>query len=205
MPYSLPPRNDGDKIGLFHQGGLSPQLVVRSFDSEIDSPGNYIVYKGGVKAKYGDSELTADVLIVRKGDSSDPAIPLNEGGYTINLRAKEAYAFGKVTVTDPDGNLKASRLWFTWDGQSEFRKGEVLGRAEDVELSIATTQIVAKTLSMTSAGFDLTNIGFWTSNWRTPLFRFDADSVFIYPGKKGVAKNVRTSLLGVQLSKITLR
>jgi hypothetical protein len=208
MPFSPPPVFYQDKTSLLHQGSEITQLKVISSDSEADVKDGTVIYRGGVKAIYGVSVLTADVLIVRKGDPGDrnrpgdPAVEITEGGQTVSLKPFEATALGKVTVVDPDGTLKASNLWFTWNPLVRDSKTEVIGRAEAVEAVLSTSHINASSVTVTATGLNFQHVSFWSGNWRTPLFRFDAESVQILPGDKGVARQMKLSLLGVQLPPI---
>lgn len=199
MPFSLPPVIHLDETGLFHQGSEVAKLQVKSFETEIDRGNGTIIYRGGVKATYGVSVLSADVLIVRQGNEGDAPVEINEGGKAITLLPFEAMAIGKVDVVDPDGTLQASNLWFTWDKIRRAQPETVTGRAEMVDVRVGSSHIRASKVAVSDTGLDFSKLSFWTSNWRTPLFKFDASSLFIYPGKKGVAKNVQLSLLGVPL------
>ena len=191
MPAFLEVKN----TGLFFQGAEASQLIVRSFETEVDAENGIAIYRGGVRATFGQTELKADVLIVRKGKPGDP--PVSVEGQLIKIRPFEAYAVGKVDVIDPDGTLQASNLWFTWDPVRRESPTEVVGRAENVSLKLGSVHVEAKGIILTKPGMELTSAGFWTGNWKTPLFRFDAESLFIFPGKKGVARRVKTSLLGL--------
>ena len=208
MPFLFPPVFHQDKTSLFHQGSEVSELKILSFDSEADWLNGTVIYRGGVKAIYGVTVLTADVLIVRKGDpgngvrSADPAIEITEGNQTVALKPLEAVALGRVTVVDPDGTLNASDLWFTWNPIVRSKNTEVIGRAESVDATLSTSHIKAKSVSVTGSGLNFLNVSFWSGNWRTPLFKFEADSLLILPGEKGVARQMRLSLLGVQLPKI---
>ncbi|MEI8283284.1 MAG: hypothetical protein WCG75_12825, partial [Armatimonadota bacterium] len=171
-----------------------------SYETEIDGPNGIIIFRGGVRATFDRSILTTDELIIRRGNSADSAVDdVQSGSKKIKLRPKEAYANGKVTVTDPDGNFTASNLWFTWDPD---RAKEVTGIGETVEINMGNSHVKADKMYRSEQGYDLTNVSFWTGNWRTPLFKFNAESVFFVPGKQGVAKHLRLSLFGVQLPEI---
>ena len=186
-----------EQASLFHQRGSGTQLVVLSFETEANLPNGYVIYRGGVKAKYGSTNLTTELLIVRKGNSDDAAVNLLEGGKSYNLRPNEAYAVGKVEVVDPDGTLQASNFWFTWDGKRRENTTEIVGQAQDVTLQLASSHILAKEIKITKNDIMLAKVSFWTSNWHTPLYRFDADILTVTLGKKGVANNVRTYLFNV--------
>ena len=199
MPFSIPPIVDQGQTSLYRQGVRKEQLEVLSYETEADLEKGYVIYRGGVKAKYGRTVLTADVLVVRQGKHDDSQVVLTEGGQSFALRPLEAYAIGKVVVVDPDGNLQASDLWFTWDPERKSHIDEVTGIANTVDIRIDTTHITADKLQIATRKWDLTKVALWTGNWRTPLFRFDADTLSLYPEKKGVANRMKLSLLGVQL------
>ena len=199
MPFSLPPIVDHGQTSLYRQGVRQEQLVVLSYETEADLEKGYVIYRGGVKATFGQTELTADVLVIRQGQHSDPQEVVTIGDQSFALRPLEAFAIGKVAIVDPDGNLQASDLWFTWDSERKSHPNEVTGIANTVDIRIETTHIKADKLQIATSKWDLTKVAMWTGNWRTPLFRFDADDVTIYPGKKGIANGMTLSMLGVKL------
>ena len=198
MPFSIPP-NFNDETTIFHQGSNVSELVVQSFETELDRPGEYVIYRGGVKATLGVSVLSADVLIVRKGKPDDVATTIDVDGKLVSLRPMEAMALGKVSVIDPEGTMQASNLWFTWNKDRRKNLDEVTGTAELVEVRIGNSHIKASKAVINGLGFEFSKVSFWTGNWRTPLFKFDADSLFVFPGKNGVARKMKLSLLGIQL------
>lgn len=199
MPFSLIPPSDLDRTSLFHQGGKEEKLEILYSDAEADLVDDYVIYRGGVRAKYGVTTLTTDTLVVRRGKPGDGAVELKVGGNTFNLRPMEAYAVGKVQVVDPDGTIRASNLWFTWDKARRDNSQEEVGRAEDVDVHISTVWIKADKMTQSKAGLNFSKVGVATSNWKTPLYKFDAESIFVVPGKQATARNVRLSILGVQL------
>jgi lipopolysaccharide assembly outer membrane protein LptD (OstA) len=202
MLFSLPPHMQLERASLFHQSSSDTQLVVLSAETEANLHDGYVIYRGGVRAKYGVTNLIAELLIVRKGNSGDPAVALQEGGKSFMLRPNEAYAVGKVNLVDPDGTLQASNFWFTWDSKRRENPTEVVGQADDVNLQLSSSHILAKSISMSKAGFEMTKVSFWTGSWRTPLYRFDAETATVIPGKQGIARNVRIYILNVPLPAI---
>jgi hypothetical protein len=199
MPFSIPPVSLPDDTSLFHQGSKQAHLEVFSRETEADQLNGYVIYRGGVRAKYGVSTLSADILIVRNGQPNDPPVDIDIGGKSVSLRPMEAMALGKVDVVDPDGSLQATNLWFTWDNERRSHENETTGLADAVEIRVASTHIKAGRVKVSGVGFDFADVTFWTGNWRTPLFKFQSSSLFVYPGKKGIAKGVKLSFLGVQL------
>jgi hypothetical protein len=127
---------------------------------------------------------------------------LTEGGKSVAIRPEEAMAIGKVDVVDPDGSFQASSFWFTWDEARRNNKTEMTGLAEGIQLRIGTANILAERVLMTGEGFDFTHVKFWTGTWKTPLFKFEAASLFLYPGKRGIARKMQLSFLGVPLPQI---
>lgn len=198
MPFSLPPINHGDATTLLHQGAKTEDLVILSYETEADLLDGYVIYRGGVKAMYGPTTLTTDTLVVRNGASGDPAVQVDVDGKKMSLKPMEAYALGTVSVVDPDGTIKASNLWFTWDAVRRSNPEEVVGRAEGVDVHISTVWIKADKMTSAAKGLEFFNVAVSTSNWKTPLYSAKAKSVFVIPGKQALAKDVRFSILGVQ-------
>ena len=197
MPFSIPPCIVQSKPSVLQQKLAEHGLEVLSYQTEVDTVYGYVIFKGGVRAKYGKSILTADELIVRDGVVTDPAVRVEEAGQVIMLRPKEAYAIGKVKVTDPDGSIQASNLWFTWDKARTENPNEISRIANLVEIQIGSGHIKADSMKLSSESWDFSKVSFWTSNWKTPLFRFDANSLHIVPDKVGVARGMKLTLLGI--------
>ena len=202
MPFSLQPCLEQSKPSLLQQRLAERGLEVFSYQTEVDTVHGYAIFRGGVRAKFGASVLTADELIVRDGIDTDPPENIETSGRSISLRPKEAFAIGKVNIVDPDGSIQASNLWFTWDKNRIANPNEVTRVADIVEIRIGTSHIKADSMRLSSASWDFTKVAFWTGNWKTPLFRFDASSLHIVPERSGTAKDMKLSLLGLQLPSI---
>ena len=203
MPFSLQPCLEQSKSSLLQQRLAKEGLEVFSRQTEFDSVHGYAIFRGGVRAKFGATILTTDELIVRDGTESDPPETVEVAGRNLSLRAKEAFAIGKVNVVDPDGSIQASNLWFTWDKNRISNPNEVTRVADLVEIRLGTAHIKADSMKMSLESWDFTKVAFWTGNWRTPLFRFDASSLHIVPERIGMAKDMKLSLLGLQLPNIS--
>ena len=176
MPFSLQPCLEQSKSSLLQQRLAKEGLEVFSRQTEFDSVHGYAIFRGGVRAKFGATILTTDELIVRDGTESDPPETIEVAGRNISLRAKEAFAIGKVNVVDPDGSIQASNLWFTWDKKRISNPNEITRIADMVEIRLGTAHIKADSMKLSLESWDFTKVAFWTGNWKTPLFRFDASS-----------------------------
>jgi hypothetical protein len=184
---------------------IPPDLIVDSYDSKADFENGTIIFSGGVVARYGDSTLKTDTLILRNGtdaEEKNPAISIGEGTDRRDIGVHEAYAIGKVELIDPQGTIEASDLWLSWNKITRKDPKAVLSRGKNIRLKLGSLALAAESAEQRPTGWMLTNLSGQSGRDLKTGYRFSARSMNIVPGKFGVAKQVKFTMLGLPVPTI---
>lgn len=174
------------------------QLVEIEYrEVEYDAETGITTYRGGVEVRFNGMKLKTDTLVLRDTEIGPETVDFKDGDRTLFLKKKEAYALGKVELSDPEINISVSEIWFTFDENPKL--GEPIARAKNFYTKVDTAWIRAESAELIGTTWKLKNIGFSTSDRKTPYYQVNAKELIFEPGKRGTAKKVRFEVLGQSL------
>lgn len=137
------------------------------------SPDVY-VYEGDVVAKYGPTTVYADYL-------------------EVNQKTQRAVAKGNVRVVDPEAELTAENLDFTWDPLKRS------GTAQNVRARIGNVNITARQANITPTRYEFLDVTGTSCNQNPPLFELRTRRLVIIPGREGKAEKPNIYVYGKKL------
>jgi hypothetical protein len=176
------------------------QVEIEYKDLELDAETGIATYRGGVVVRFKSMILKTETLVLRDTDSGPETVDFRDGSRTLSLKRKEAYAIGKVEISDPDINLSVSEVWFSFDEKN--KPTDSVARAKNFYSKVDTAWIRAESAELIGSVWFLKNLSFSTSDRKNPYYQVNARELVFEPGKKGTARRVRFEILGSSLPTI---
>lgn len=174
MLWSLPPPPTPlaqNPVVLRQPGGLSirAERVTRDFEK------GETVWSGNVRVSYGETVVTADRLLVHDGGDD-----------------QFAEASGNVRLIDPEGEILATYLQFSWAKQT--------GAGRQVVVRVGSLEVTADSIHIQPGLWTLFNVAGTPCPGRLPLYFIRTRELTIRPGVGGSAKHPEISILGRKIA-----
>lgn len=138
-------------------------------------PEGETLWIGNVRVSYGETTVEADRLLVH--DAADDQF---------------AEAFGHVRLSDPEGDIHASDLQFSWAKQT--------GVAHNVVVRVGSLQVTADSIHIQPGLWTLFNVAGTPCPGRMPFYFIRTRELTIRPGVGGSAKRPEISILGHKIA-----
>jgi hypothetical protein len=171
-------------VPLFWNGfpvfqALDEKVVVVAKSQKRDVSNGIYEFADGVTVQYGPTRIVADRLI-----------------YTDNATGRFAEATGKVSLLDPEGEMRAERVRIDW-----LTEG-TLATAENLFAELAGTTIRAEKMELKPGLWTLFNVSGTTCRQNPPLIEFFSRRVVFVPGKSGKVEKPSARLFGINLPQL---
>ncbi|MGV3616856.1 MAG: hypothetical protein ACO1SV_16135 [Fimbriimonas sp.] len=153
---------------------VDDELVVTSELNRYDPITDVFTFERGVVARYGPTTVRAERLVVDRK----------------NMRAT---ASGNVRVEDPEADLSADNLDFTWDPLKRS------GTAQNVRARIANVNVSARQANITPLQYELLDVAGTACSQRTPLYEIRTRRLVVTPGRSGRAERPSIFIRGTKL------
>jgi lipopolysaccharide export system protein LptA len=150
---------------------VDDDLVVTSETNRYDPVTDVFTFERGVVARYGPTTVRAERLVVDR-------------------RLRKAQATGNVRVEDPEAELSADNLDFSWDPLKRT------GHAENVRARLANVNISAREANISPERWELLDVAGSSCGQRTPLYQIRTRRLVVTPGRSGRAERPNVYLLG---------
>lgn len=194
---------------------VADEVVVEANEAEYRVLEDVIIFRDGVHAIFGPTELFADTLVVRSARlaivpptlptvpgalvyaegriEDEPTLDIDLGGQTVALATQEAYALGNVRIVDPEGDVQAENFRFRW------KLGARRGTAERVSAEIGSVRLKAARAILTPEKYTLYDVEGTACRGNPPFLSARAPELTVIPGKRGTARRPQLSILGRRL------
>lgn len=192
--------NDQKEVGLSKSRTKNDQVEILYESLEIDIDTGVATYRGGVEVRFRGMVLKTDTLVLRDTDTGPESVEFKDGERVLSLKRNEAYAIGKVQITDPDIDVSVSEVWFSFDEKN--KPTDSVARAKNFYTKVDTAWIRAESAELIGTVWYMKNLSFSTSDRKTPYYQVNARELVFEPGKRGTARKVRFEVLGTSLPTI---
>lgn len=146
-------------------------LDVEAKSTRYDAVNEVYTFESGVVARYGPTVIRSERLV-------------------IDMKGKKAQATGNVEVQDPEAEIAADYLEFTWDPQNRS------GVAQNVRARIANVTISARQANITPGRYELLDVAGSSCTQNPPLYQIRTRRLVVTPGREGKAEKPTIYVFG---------
>lgn len=152
-------------------------LDVEAKTTRYDAVNEVYTFEDGVVARYGPTVIRSQRLV-------------------IDMKGQRAQAQGTVQVEDPEAEISADSLDFTWNPVNRS------GTAQNVRARIANVNISARQANISPGRYEMLDVAGTSCNQNPPLFEIRTRRLVITPGREGKAEKPTIYAFGNKLLRL---